>query len=128
MGISGNSNLIKVHVIGDIITSGTGIGTKSVAGKVCLASTKKELEEKFEEGDIIVAKFTDSDITEFIEKASALVTEEGGLTSHTAISAVHFGIPAVVGAFNIRNLVKNGEIITVDPIGGVIYKGETKVI
>lgn len=128
LGISGNSNLIKVHVIGDIITSGTGIGTKSVAGKVCLASTKKELEEKFEEGDIIVAKFTDSDITEFIEKASALVTEEGGLTSHTAISAVHFGIPAVVGAFNIRNLVKNGEIITVDPIGGVIYKGETKVI
>lgn len=128
LGISGNSNLIKVHVIGDIITSGTGIGTKSVAGKVCLASTKKELEEKFEEGDIIVAKFTDSDITEFIEKASALVTEEGGLTSHTAISAVHFGIPAVVGAFNIRNLIKNGEIITVDPIGGVIYKGETKVI
>lgn len=128
LGISGNSNLIKVHVIGDIITSGTGIGTKSVAGKVCLASTKKELEEKFEEGDIIVAKFTDSDITEFIEKASALVTEEAGLTSHTAISAVHFGIPAVVGAFNIRNLVKNGEIITVDPIGGVIYKGETKVI
>lgn len=128
LGISGNSNLIKVHVIGDIITSGTGIGTKSVSGKVCLASTKKELEEKFEEGDIIVAKFTDSDITEFIEKASALVTEEAGLTSHTAISAVHFGIPAVVGAFNIRNLVKNGEIITVDPIGGVIYKGETKVI
>ena len=128
LGISGNSNLIKVHVIGDIITSGTGIGTKSVAGKVCLASTKKELEEKFEEGDIIVAKFTDSDITEFIEKASALVTEEGGLTSHTAISAVHFGIPAVVGAFNIRNLVRDGEIITVDPIGGVIYKGETKVI
>lgn len=128
LGISGNSNLIKVHVIGDIITSGTGIGTKSVAGKVCLASTKKELEDIFEEGDIIVAKFTDSDITEFIEKASALVTEEGGLTSHTAISAVHFGIPAVVGAFNIRNLVKNGEIITVDPIGGVIYKGETKVI
>lgn len=128
LGISGNSNLIKVHVIGDIITSGTGIGTKSVAGKVCLASTKKELEDIFEEGDIIVAKFTDSDITGFIEKASALVTEEGGLTSHTAISAVHFGIPAVVGAFNIRNLVKNGEIITVDPIGGVIYKGETKVI
>lgn len=128
LGISGNSNLIKVHIIGDIITSGTGIGTKSVAGKVCLASTKKELEEKFEEGDIIVAKFTDSDITEYIEKAKAIVTEEGGLTSHTAIAAVHFAIPAVVGAFNIRNLVKDGDTITVDPIGGVIYKGETKVI
>ncbi|WP_297281941.1 pyruvate kinase [uncultured Anaerococcus sp.] len=128
LGISGTSNLIKVHTIGDIITSGTGIGTKSVSGKVCLASTKKELEEKFEEGDIIVAKFTDADITEYIQKSSAIVTEEGGLTSHTAIAAVHFSLPAVVGAFNIRNLVKDGDTITVDPIGGVIYKGEAKVI
>ena len=68
LGISGTSNLIKVHTIGDIITSGTGIGTKSVSGKVCLASTKKELEEKFNDGDIIVAKFTDADITEYIPK------------------------------------------------------------
>ncbi|MDU3211898.1 pyruvate kinase [Anaerococcus sp.] len=128
LGISGTSNLIKVHTIGDIITSGTGIGTKSVSGKVCLASTKKELEEKFNDGDIIVAKFTDADITEYIQKASAIVTEEGGLTSHTAIAAVHFNLPAVVGAFNIRNLVKDGDTITVDPIGGVIYKGEAKVI
>ena len=95
---------------------------------MCIASTQKELEEKFEDGDIIVARFTDADITEYIQKASAIVTEEGGLTSHTAIAAVHFNLPAVVGAFNIRNLVKDGDTITVDPIGGVIYKGEAKVI
>ena len=128
LGVSGSSNLIKVHVIGDIITSGTGIGAKSVSGKVVIGSTKKELESKFEEGDIIVAKFTDSDITEFIEKASAIVTETGGLTSHTAVAAVHFGIPAVVGAVSAQSLVQDGQIITVDPIGGVIYNGETKVI
>ena len=128
LGVSGSSNLIKVHVIGDIITSGTGIGSKSVVGKVVIGSTRKELESKFEEGDIIIAKFTDSDITEFIEKASAIVTETGGLTSHTAVAAVHFGIPAVVGATNVVGLVEEGETVTVDPIGGVIYKGETKVI
>lgn len=128
LGVSGTSNLIKVHVIGDILTSGTGIGSKSVSGKVVIGSTKKELEGKFEEGDIIVAKFTDADITEYLEKASAVVTETGGLTSHTAVAAVHFGIPAVVGAVNVVNLVEEGETITVDPIGGVIYKGETKVI
>lgn len=128
LGVSGTSNLIKVHVIGDILTSGTGIGNKSVSGKVVIGSTKRELEGKFEEGDIIVAKFTDADITEYLEKASAVVTETGGLTSHTAVAAVHFGIPAVVGAVNVINLVEEGETITVDPIGGVIYKGETKVI
>lgn len=128
LGVSGSSNLIKVHVIGDIITSGTGIGAKSVSGKVVIGSTKRELENKFVEGDVIVAKFTDSDITEFIEKASAIVTETGGLTSHTAVAAVHFGIPAVVGATNAQSLIKDGQIVTVDPIGGVIYNGETKVI
>ena len=128
LGVSGSSNLIKVHVIGDIITSGTGIGSKSVSGKVVIGSTKKELESKFEDGDIIVGKFTDSDITEFIEKSSAIVTETGGLTSHTAVAAVHFGIPAVVGASNIVNLVEDGQTVTVDPIGGVIYNGETRVI
>ncbi|MDO5048014.1 MAG: pyruvate kinase [Anaerococcus sp.] len=128
LGVSGTSNLIKVHVIGDILTSGTGIGSKSISGKVVIGSTKKELQGKFEEGDIIIGKFTDSDITDFIQKARAIVTETGGLTSHTAVAAVHFGIPAVVGAVNILNLVEDGDTITVDPIGGVIYKGETKVI
>ncbi|WP_243342599.1 pyruvate kinase [Anaerococcus sp. AGMB09787] len=128
LGVSGTSNLIKVHVIGDILTNGTGIGSKSVSGKVVIGSTKKELKDKFEDGDIIVAKFTDSDLTEFIEKASAIVTETGGLTSHTAVAAVHFGIPAVVGAVNILNMVEDGDTITVDSIGGVIYKGDTKVI
>lgn len=56
-------------MIGDILTNGTGIGSKSVSGKVVIGSTKKELKDKFEDGDIIVAKFTDSDLTEFIEKS-----------------------------------------------------------
>lgn len=128
LGVSGSSNLIKVHVIGDILTSGTGIGTKSVIGKVVKGSTKKELEGKFEEGDIIVAKFTDSDLTEYIEKASAIICENGGLTSHTAIVAIHFNIPAVIGVPNIDSTFKDGDIVTVDPLGGIIYKGETRVL
>lgn len=128
LGVSGSSNLIKVHVIGDIITSGTGIGTKSVVGKVVKGSTKKELEGKFEEGDIIVAKFTDSDLTEYIEKASAIICEHGGLTSHTAIVAIHYDIPAVIGVPNVDTTFNDGDLITVDPLGGIIYKGETRVL
>ncbi|MDD7462936.1 MAG: pyruvate kinase [Anaerococcus sp.] len=128
LGVSGSSNLIKVHVIGDILTSGTGIGTKSVVGKVVKGSTKKELEEKFEEGDIIVSKFTDSDLTEYIEKASAIICEHGGLTSHTAIVAIHYDIPAVIGVPNVETTFKDGDIVTVDPLGGIIYKGETRVL
>lgn len=128
LGVSGTSNLIKVHIIGDILTSGTGVGTKSASGKVVKGSTKKELEAKFEDGDIIVAKFTDSDVTEYIERASAVICENGGLTSHTAIVAIHFGIPAVIGVPNVDSTFNDGDVITVDPLGGLIYKGEAKVL
>lgn len=128
LGVSGTSNLVKVHVIGDIIANGTGVGNKSVSGKVVVGSTKEELEGKFEDGDIIIAKYTDKDINEFMERSSGVIAENGGLTSHTAVVAIHFGIPAILGVKNITNLLEDGDIITIDPLGGIIYKGEAKVL
>lgn len=128
LGVSGTSNLIKVHVIGDIIANGTGVGNKSVSAKVVVGSTKEELEGKFEDGDIIIAKYTDKDINEFMERSSGVIAENGGLTSHTAVVAIHFGIPAILGVKNIINLLEDGDTITLDPLGGIIYKGEAKVL
>ena len=128
LGVSGTSNLIKVHVIGDIIANGTGVGNKSVSAKVVVGSTKEELEGKFEDGDIIVAKYTDKDINEFMERSSGVIAENGGLTSHTAVVAIHFGIPAILGVKNITNLLEDGDTITLDPLGGIIYKGEAMVL
>ncbi len=128
LGVSGTSNLIKVHVIGDIIANGTGVGNKSVSAKVVVGSTKEELEGKFEDGDIIVAKYTDKDINEFMERSSGVIAENGGLTSHTAVVAIHFGIPAILGVKNITNILEDGDTITLDPLGGIIYKGEAKVL
>ena len=128
LGVSGTSNLIKVHVIGDIIANGTGVGNKSVSAKVVVGSTKEELEGKFEDGDIIIAKYTDKDINEFMERSSGVIAENGGLTSHTAVVATHFGIPAILGVKNITNLLEDGDTITLDPLGGIIYKGEAKVL
>ncbi|MDD7767215.1 MULTISPECIES: pyruvate kinase [Anaerococcus] len=128
LGVSGTSNLIKVHVIGDIIANGTGVGNKSVSARVVVGSTKEELEGKFEDGDIIVAKYTDKDINEFMERSSGVIAENGGLTSHTAVVAIHFGIPAILGVKNITNLLEDGDTITLDPLGGIIYKGEAKVL
>jgi pyruvate kinase len=127
LGVSGTSNLIKVHVIGDILTSGTGVGTKSASGKVVVGSTRQELAGKFEDGDIIVAKYTDSELIDYMERSSGIICQTAGLTSHAAVVAIHFGIPAVIGVEDIDQL-KDGEIVTVDPLGGLIYKGETKVL
>ena len=128
LGVSGTSNLIKIHVIGDIIANGTGVGNKSVSAKVVVGSTKEELEEKFEDGDIIVAKYTDKDINEFMERSSGVISENGGLTSHTAVVSIHFGIPAILGVKDATSLLNDGDIVTIDPLGGIIYKGEAKVL
>lgn len=128
LGVSGTSNLIKVHVIGDILCSGMGIGNRSVSGTVCIGSTKEELSLKFKEGDIIVAKYTDSDLIDYMQKATAIITEIGGLTSHTAISSIHFNKPAIIGVHDVTNILKDGQLITVDPLGGIIYNGEVRVL
>lgn len=128
LGVSGTSNLIKVHVIGDIIANGTGVGNKSVSGKIVKGSTKEELENKFEDGDIIVAEYTDKDLNEFMERSSGIIAENGGLTSHTAVVSIHFNKPAILGVKGIFDKVKDGDIVTLDPVGGIVYKGEAKVL
>jgi pyruvate kinase len=60
-----------------------------------------------------------------IEKASALVVEEGGLTSHAAVVAIAQGIPVIVGVENATSVIENDMIITIDPRRGNIFKGES---
>lgn len=128
VGVAGSTNLIKVHIVGEILVKGTGIGNSSAKGKVCIAKNIADLENSFEEGDIIVAIDTDRDMVSFMEKASAIITEHGGLTSHAAIVGLNIGKPVIVGANDATKILKNGEIVTVDSIRGLVYRGETKVL
>ncbi|MGL5506388.1 MAG: pyruvate kinase, partial [Paraclostridium sp.] len=84
VGVSGTTNLIKVHVISKEIAKGIGVGTKTAEGKVRIIKSGEECNE-FNEGDIVVTSMTDIEMNPYIEKASAIVTEEGGMTSHAAI-------------------------------------------
>jgi pyruvate,water dikinase len=78
----------------------------------------------FQKGDILVTKMTDPDWVPIMKMASAIVTDEGGMTSHAAIVSRELGIPAVVGTGNATSVIKDGQIITVDAYRGVIYEGE----
>jgi len=127
VGVTGTTNLIKVHTVGKVLLKGVGIGKKSVSGRVCIGSNKEELEGKFKDEDIIIAKFTDRDMVQYMEKSSAIVVEQGGLTSHAAIVGLNLGKPTIVGAKNATEIIKDGDTITVDAITGRIYKGEAKV-
>ncbi len=127
VGESGTTNLIKVHVISEEIAIGMGVGRQTVEGKVKIVKND-EICEDFNEGDILVTSMTNSDMNKYIEKASAIVTEDGGMTSHAAIVGINLGKPVVMSAVDIMNKVKNGEIITVDPQRGAVYRGSSRVL
>ncbi|WP_379965479.1 pyruvate kinase [Ectobacillus sp. sgz5001026] len=123
VGETGTTNIMKIHVVGEQIANGQGIGRKSATGKVVSAKNAAEALAKMTQGDVLVTVSTDKDMMEAIRMASALVIEEGGLTSHAAIVGVSIGIPVVVGVQNATSILQDGQEVTVDAARGIIYNG-----
>ncbi|WP_099352013.1 pyruvate kinase [Fredinandcohnia onubensis] len=128
VGECGTTNIMKIHVVGNTLANGQGIGRKSAFGKVVVANTTEEAEAKMYDGAILVTTATDRDMVKYVEQASALITEEGGLTSHAAVVGLSIGIPVIVGVENATTLLKDGQDITVDSSRGVIYEGHANVL
>jgi len=95
-----------------------GIGT----GTVKILKSPKEIG-KISKGDILVASMTSPDYVPAMKKSSAVVTDEGGQTSHAAIVSRELGVPCVGGTKAATKILKDGQIITVDGATGEIYKG-----
>lgn len=128
VGRSGSTNLIKVHQIGEMIAKGQGIGTQMAAGRVVTARTPDEAVSKMSKGCILVSITTDKDYMPAIEQASAIIIEQGGITSHAAVVGLTLGIPVIVGVNNALELIQDGSEISVYPEVGVIYSGKAKVL
>ncbi|MDD7593020.1 MAG: pyruvate kinase [Peptoniphilaceae bacterium] len=128
VGQGASTNFIKVHTIGNILASGQGIGRGLVVGKVIVGSTAKELADKYVPGCILVARFTGADMIPYIEKAGAVVVEEGGLTSHAAIVGLHYGVPTIIGVNHASKVLSDGDEVTVDATTGVVYAGSQTIV
>jgi pyruvate kinase len=128
VGESGTTNLMKVHVVGDILVRAQGIGRHSAYGKVVTAKTAEEALRKVKPGDILVTYGTDRDMMPAIEKCAAIITEEGGLTSHAAVVGISLGIPVIVDLEDALTKLEDGQEITVDAARGIIYNGHANVL
>ena len=120
---AGSTNMIRVQVVGDVLLRGTGIGRKSAVGKVCVAESLEDLQKNFTDGCILVLRAAHADFVEYMKSASAMVSEEAGLTSESAIVAITLGIPTVVGSEHAADVLNNGEVVTVDASRGTIFRG-----
>lgn len=121
-GKAGKTNMIRVHLAGNVILQAGGIGKGNVSGRVCVAKNAAQLASEFQNGDIIVVKSARADFVPFIERAKAIIAEEGGYSSSAAIIGINLGIPAIIGAEDATDKLVTGTHVTVDASGGSVVE------
>lgn len=125
VGLSGSTNLIKIVNIEEIIARGTGLGKDKITARAVVVKELKDLVNSFKSGNIIVTKFTNKEMMPYIKIAGGLVTEQAGYTSHGAVVGVSLGIPTIVGAKDIVEKIKTGEILSINSSEGTISEGNS---
>ncbi|AFA48064.1 pyruvate kinase [Acetobacterium woodii] len=126
LGVQGNTNMIKVHTVGNAIINGVGIGKNPVTGYAKLVTSANIGD--FQEGDILVVKALTPEVNSILPLASAIITEEGGLSSEGAIAGLHYDIPVIVNVVKALETLEHGKLISVDPKRGVVYQGRVQMM
>ena len=121
--VSGTTNLLKVHIVGDVLVSGIGIVHSNVCGNLCVCETEDDAFRNFKEGDILVIPQTSNRIMPLIKKSSGLITEQEGSSSHAAVVGLTLDLPVIVGAANATKILKSGTTVTLDGLRGLVYSG-----
>jgi pyruvate,water dikinase len=105
-----------------VLLHGLGASPGTVAGAVHIARTIDEAD-ALQQGEILVTAMTSPDWVPFMRRAGAIVTDQGGMTSHAAIVSRELGLPCVVGTRHATEVLKDGVTVTVDGAAGVVYEG-----
>ena len=123
-GVSGTTNLIKAHIVGNVLLRGIGVGEGKVSGHVCNVTTLADLESDFKEGDIIVTKMTARDMLPYMRKAAAVIVESTDENCHACVTCQALGIPLFMDRTGLSvHMLKSGMVITVDADAGFVLNG-----
>ena len=127
VGVSGTTNMIKIHMIGNCLSTGVGIGPDGAAlanatGKACVCHTLEEIRAKFKPGMVLVVPSTSNEMLSYVRDAAALVVEEAGLNSHAAIAGKALLKPTIVGAAGATSHIRDGLMVAVDCAHGSVQR------
>lgn len=128
-----NTALIEEYELkerGKVLTSGNAIGEKVATGIARILHSPNDAS-NLNEGEIVVTDITSPDWDPILKKASAIITNKGGRTSHASIVAREQGVPAIVGCNNATAAIKDGQIITVsccEGSTGYVYEGKLNFV
>lgn len=120
LGVSGTTNLIKVHVVGHILIKGRGVNNRKTTASLCVGKDEMDIIDNFKEGDIIVLPETSNDIMDELRQASGIIVENEGHNSHAGIVGLSLDIPVILGATNATQILKSGAVVTMDAEKGIV--------
>ena len=122
---AGELKTYKLKDKGERLVSGLAVGDAIGTGEVCHLDSADEIKQ-FKAGSVLVTKITDPDWVPIMKRASAIVTDHGGRTSHAAIVSRELGLPAIVGASGATEKLSDGQDVTVscaEGDKGHVYQG-----
>lgn len=122
LGISGTTNVMRVHLVGNVLVSGEGINGLYKTSRVCVA-VGEEVFEKFKDGDILVTDTVTNDMISVLKRAKGIICEEEGKDNHAAVLGMALDIPVITGANGATKILKTGTVITMDAKKGYVFGG-----
>ncbi|HEY3450639.1 MAG TPA: phosphoenolpyruvate synthase, partial [Myxococcales bacterium] len=112
---------------GEELVRGLGASPGVAVGTVRVLGSPEE-GAKLKEGEVLVTRMTKPDWVPLMRRATAIVTDEGGMTSHAAIVSRELGVPCIVGTQRATTALLEGTKVTVDGGEGVVYRGEVRPV
>ncbi|OOY17466.1 phosphoenolpyruvate synthase [Thioclava sp. DLFJ4-1] len=109
---AGSLRRYTIGAHGPVVVSGLSVGEQIATGRVCLIEDVKDIDD-FVDGSVLVTSTTDPDWVPVMKRASAIITDHGGRTSHAAIVSRELGVPAIVGCGDATHVLHDEQEVTV---------------
>ncbi|HLD56844.1 MAG TPA: phosphoenolpyruvate synthase [archaeon] len=113
-----SKNIVIQESTGEVLLTGCPASSGLAKSKTKILKSLEDLS-TVQPGDIIVSRVTNPAFTPYLGKIAGIITDEGGVTSHTAIVCREFGIPFIVGAGNATQVLQDNQEITIDSMGKI---------
>ena len=119
-GIAGTTNMMKVHLVGNSLITGAGVGERGTKGTLCVGRNVADVKSKFHPGVILVVPHTNNEMLPYIREAAGIIAEENGLGSHAAVVGLSLNKPVIVGAIGATRTLHDGMKVSMDCRQGAV--------
>jgi pyruvate kinase len=123
----GATNMLKVHIIGDILITGKGLGEVMAFGNAYVAKSYKEAVTNLEDRDILIVKDLEEEYIGIFDKVAGVITEKKVIPPNVAIECLSREIPVIFSAEGATDIIKTGSFITMDIRRGIVYSGKANI-